>query len=163
MLRDLNKNLLIAPNFQYKEFVRSSTADRLGIKNEPTDSQWQSIERVAENIIQPIRNEVGPIRITSGFRCVELCLAVGSSASSNHARGEAIDFEPVDSKIQLIDIIESIYKNLDFRELIAEYFPNGWVHVAYRKNENVKNLKLKDKNHNYTQVTISSLLDLYKI
>ena len=99
MLRDLNTKLPMAPNFRYKEFVRSSTALRLGIKNIPNEHQWQSIERVAGNIIQPVREKFGRIRITSGFRSIKLCKAIGSSINSNHTRGEAIDFEPVNSDI----------------------------------------------------------------
>ena len=134
----------------------------MGIRNEPTETQWQSIERVAAHIMQPIRNEFGPIRITSGFRCVKLCLRVGSSPTSNHARGEAIDFEPVNSRIKLITIIEWIYNNLEFRELIGEYFPDGWIHVAYRPYQNIKKLKLKDDRHSYEVVSMPYLLNLYK-
>jgi zinc D-Ala-D-Ala carboxypeptidase len=124
MLRDLNAELPMAPNFRYKEFIRSATALRLGIRNIPNEREWQSVERVAEHIIQPIRNYFGQIRITSGFRSVELCRNIGSSTKSNHTRGEAIDFEPVDPRIKLIDIVKWINVNLDYREMIAEYLPN---------------------------------------
>jgi hypothetical protein len=162
MLRDLDKKLPMAPNFRYYEFVKSETALRRGIKNEPNEQQWQSIERLAGNILQPIRNEFGSIKITSGFRCVELCLAVGSSPNSNHTRGEAADFEPVSSRTRLIDIVEWLHNNLQYRELIAEYFPHGWVHAAYRLNHNVKKLKLKDNTHNYSTVSMPQLLNIYK-
>ncbi len=161
MLRNLEDKLPMAPNFRYKEFVRSATALRLGIRNIPNEQQWQSIERVAGNIIQPVREEFGPIRITSGFRSVQLCLEVGSSAKSNHTRGEAIDFEPVSSKVRLVYVLKWIHTNLDYRELIAEYFPNGWVHVAYRLNKNVRKLKLKDDRHSYSVVSMPYILNIY--
>lgn len=161
MLRDLNKKLPMAPNFRYREFIKSDTATRLGIINEPNEEQWQSIERVAGNIIQPVREKFGRIRITSGFRCVDLCLAVGSNPKSNHARGEALDFEPLDLNISMVDIVKWIHKNLQYRELIAEYFPDGWIHVAYRINNNVKKLKLKDDTHNYSRITIRELNSIY--
>jgi len=162
MLRDLEAKLAMAPNFRYKEFVRSATALRLGIRNIPNEQQWQSIERVAGNIIQPVRERFGPVRITSGFRSVELCLQVGSSARSNHTRGEAIDFEPVSSKVRLVDVLKWIHTNLDYRELIAEYFPNGWVHAAYRQNKNVRKLKLKDDRHSYSVVSMPYILNIYE-
>jgi len=161
MLRDLNKKLPMAPNFKYREFVKSDTAMRLGIRNIPNEQQWQSIERVAGNIIQPVREKFGMIRITSGFRSVELCQAIGSSPKSNHTRGEALDFEPVSSNIRLVDIIKWIHTNLDYRELIAEYFPGGWVHAAYRLNKNVRKLKLKDKRHSYASVSMPYILNIY--
>lgn len=162
MLRDLNKKLPMAPNFRYIDFVKSSTATRLGIVNVPNEQQWQSIERVAGNIIQPVRNQFGPIIITSGFRCVELCLKIGSSPTSNHAKGEAVDFEPLNKNIPLIDVVEWIHRNLPYRELIAEFFPGGWIHAAFRLNKNVGQLKLKDSHHNYSRVSIQELIKLYK-
>ena len=161
MLRNLEDKLPMAPNFRYNEFVRSATALRLGIRNIPNEQQWQSIERVAGNIIQPVREKFGPIRITSGFRSVQLCLEVGSSAKSNHTRGEAIDFEPVSSKVRLVDVIKWIHTNLDYRELIAECFPNGWVHAAYRQNKNIRKLKLKDDRHSYSVVSMPYILNIY--
>lgn len=162
MLRDLNKNLPMAPNFKYVDFIKSSTASRFGIINIPNEYEWQSIERVAGNILQPVRNEFGPMVVTSGYRCVKLCIAIGSSPTSNHVKGEAIDFEPLDPSIPLVKIIEWIHINLPYRELIAEFFPNGWIHAAYRLNKNVGQLKLKDSSHNYSRVSMPDLLNLYK-
>ncbi len=161
MLRDLNAKVLSAPNFRYREFVKSETATRYDIRNEPTENQWQNIEIVASQIIQPVRTEFGPIRITSGFRSPELCRKIGSSTSSNHTKGQAIDFEPIDN-IPMIDIMEWIVKNCTFRELIAEYFPYGWIHVAYRLNENLERIKLKDANHNYSSKGISEIRSIYE-
>jgi len=148
-------------DFLYDEFVKSDTAMRLGIKNEPNDIQWKNIELLVSKILQPVRNKFGSIRITSGFRSPELCLKVGSNASSNHTKGEAADIEPFDTKIKLFDILEWIHNNLDYRELIAEYFPGGWVHVAYREGGNTKQLKLKDSKHNYSIVTLDYIRKIY--
>ena len=52
--------------------------------------------------------------------------------------------------------------NLDYREMIAEYFPDGWVHVAYRLNKNIRKLKLKDPTHSYSTITMPDLLRIYK-
>ncbi len=161
-MRNLNEKIPGASNFKYKEFVKSTTALRKGIKNEPNEEQWKCIELLAKEILQPIRKEFGRLRITSGFRSVELCEAVGSNKYSNHARGQAVDIEPLVEGVTLLNVLEFIYNELEYRTLIAEYFPDGWVHVVYRKNANVKGLKLKDVNHNYTQVSIDYLKDLYQ-
>ena len=161
MLRDLNSRVPGAPNFRYKEFVKSSTALRYNIVNKPNEEQWRCIEKIASNILQPIRRRFGRIRITSGFRSVELCLKVGSSAYSNHARGQAIDFEPLKHGVTLFEVFEWIYNNLEFRWLIAEYFPEGWIHVSWRKNQNFKKLKLKDKDYNYETVPINLIKTIY--
>ena len=166
MLRDLNSYIKLSDgsdsHFRYKEFIKSATASRLGIDNTPTENHWRSIELLVEHVLEPVRLKFGPIRITSGYRSVKLCEAVGSNKNSNHARGEAADIEPI-SDIPLMKIVEWISANLNYRELISEYFPDGWVHIAYRKNGNDKINKLKDKNHNYSRVSIDYIKDIYGV
>ena len=148
-------------NFQYREFTRSDTALRRGIDNTPTEKHWESIERLTINVLQPIREKFGRVRITSGYRSPDLCIAVGSNPNSNHCRGEAADFEPLRSNVTLYQVLSWAYRNLDFRELIAEYFPHGWIHVAYRQGGNDKILKLKDNNHHYERVNLSYIQKIY--
>ena len=90
-----------------------------------------------------------------------MCLKVNSSSTSNHTRGQAGDIEPYDPSIKLFDVLEWIYFNCEFRELIAEYFPDGWIHIAYREGGNSKTLKLKDSNHNYARVDIAYVKSIY--
>ena len=65
-----------------------------------------------------------------------MCLAVGSSAKSQHAKGEAADFEI--NGVSNHDLAKWVYNNLDYDQLILEYFdpkgdPNsGWVHCSYK-------------------------------
>jgi len=160
-LRDLNAYLPMAPNFQYKEFVYSYEAERLLIENIPNEEQWQNIEETAKVIAQPLRDRFGRIRITSGFRCPDLNDRVGSGSTSHHLTGRAIDIKPLAPKVTLMKLILHVYNYLPFRELIAEYFPHGWVHAAYIKGDNSAILKLKDANHDFKVVTIDYLIKLY--
>ena len=146
--------------FRYAEFVKSETATRLEIPNVPNEEHWINIELLVQNILQPVRNEFGPIRITSGYRSSQLCQALKSSTTSNHTRGQAADIEPYDVDIPLFNLIEFI-DGLEYRELIAEYFPDGWVHVAYRDGNNNRQLKLKDVNHNFDQVDLDYIRGIY--
>ena len=160
-MRNLNDKIPGAPNFQYREFVRSDTAIRKGIVNMPNEVEWENIERLAVNVLQPVRDQFGSIRITSGFRSKELNVAIGGSETSNHCRGEASDIEPIQTNISLLDIVIFIHDNLYYRNMIAEFLPDGWIHVDYRKGQNIKRLKLKDKKHNYTEVSLQYLKELY--
>lgn len=159
-LRDLNTKIPGANSFTYKEFIKSDTAIRYGIINEPNEKQWQNIEKLAVKVLQPIRNKFGGIKITSGFRTPELCLKIGSSINSNHTKGEAADIEPT-TNVSLIQILQWICNNLEYRELIFEYPPDGWIHVSYREGENIKELKLKDINHNYQRVDLDYIFRIY--
>lgn len=148
-------------NFKYKEFIKSNTATRLGINNEPGEDEWVCIEKLVHHILQPVRNKFGALRISSGFRSPELCIKIRSSINSNHTRGQAADFEPLDSNVTLMEVAEWIASNCEFRELICEYFLEGWIHAAYREGGNSKTIKLKDKNHNYTKLSIGEIKNIY--
>ena len=160
-MRNLSDKIPGAQNFTYNDFVKSDQAIRKGIPNIPTEEEWKNVETLAFKVLQPIRNKFGRIRVTSGFRCVKLCIAVGSNKNSNHARGESEDIEPIEDGVKMIDIVKFIALELDFRELICEFFPQGWIHISYREGQNTKTIKLKDNEHNYEAVTLDYIIKKY--
>lgn len=68
----------LTPNFKFKELVKSTTADRLGIDNASfvTEEILDSAVAVAENILEPIRARFGPFSPNSWFRCEPLEYAI---------------------------------------------------------------------------------------
>ena len=93
-------------NFSLLELTKSDTAIRKGINNNPNAEQIEKLKLLCENILQPVRDHFGRVKVTSGFRSVALCMAIGSSANSQHAKAEAADFEcPAVDNIELFDWI----------------------------------------------------------
>ena len=124
----------LSENFSLAELVKSQTAVRKNIKNEPGTEEIENLIHLAKTVLQPMREHFGkPVMISSGYRSPELCEAIGSSAKSQHAKGEAADFEiPGVDNMQLAMWIS---KNTIFDQLILEYYepgdPNsGWVHCS---------------------------------
>jgi len=121
-------------NFTLSELIKSDTAIRKGINNNPNAEQIEKLKALCENILQPIRDHFGRVKITSGFRSVELCEAIGSSARSQHARAEAADFECIG--VDNAELADWIHQNLPYDQLICEFYtpgePNsGWIHCSY--------------------------------
>jgi hypothetical protein len=93
-------------------------------------------------ILQPVRDNFNSVvTVSSGYRSVKLCEAIGSSAKSQHTRGEAADFEifGVPNK----EVSDWIVKNLDYDQCILEFWtedePNsGWIHCSYSAAKNRK-------------------------
>ena len=83
----------LSRNFSLQELIKSDTAIRKGINNNPNAGQIEKLKELCENILQPVRDHFGRVKVTSGFRSSELCVAIGSSVNSQHARAEAADFE----------------------------------------------------------------------
>jgi hypothetical protein len=123
----------LSNNFKLKEFIKSSTATRLGIDNTPSPEVLAKLDLLANLIAQPIRDHYKKATtITSGFRCLELNRQLGSSDRSQHVLGEALDIEV--SGVDNYDLAMWVKENLDFDQLILEFYDgspeSGWVHVS---------------------------------
>lgn len=151
---DIQDHIPNAINFTYKEFIVSQTAARRGISNMPTRDHWNDIVLLAQNVLQPLRSQFGPLRISSGYRSPALNRAIKGSPHSNHCRGQAADVIPLGNH-SLVKMMDWIHYNVPYRELIFEY--GEWIHVAYRRNGNVRKIKIKNKDYNYRVVTIDEL------
>ena len=124
----------LSRNFTLQELIKSDTAVRKGINNNPNAGQIEKLKDLCENILQPVRDHFGRVKITSGFRSEDLCLAIGSSRNSQHAKAEAADFECVG--VDNAEVADWIKMNLETDQLILEFYtpgePNsGWIHASY--------------------------------
>ena len=132
----------LTENFSLKELTSSQTAERKGIDNTPSTEQQENLKRLCESILQRIRDHFGQVvSVSSGYRSAELCTAIGSKTTSQHAKGEAADFEIFG--ISNKELADWINENLYYDQLILEYWkesdPNsGWVHCSLTLNGNRK-------------------------
>ena len=148
----------LSKNFTLAEFTKSQTAERKGIDNTPSDNHIESMELLCNEVLEPIRYHFDkPIMINSGYRSVALCEAIGSKATSQHAKGEAADIEI--PGVDNLDIATFIMDNLDFDQLILECYTgepsSGWVHVSFKDVENRKDVLTYDRTNGYRKGLIT--------
>lgn len=129
----------LSKNFVLSEITRSNTATRLGISNEPTKDHLDNMQRIISNLIQPMRDSIGPIRISSGYRSKELNRAIGGSNKSQHCKGEALDLQfwavgKMNNKVIYDWILKS---GLEFDQMINE-FDFAWIHISLKEKGNRK-------------------------
>ena len=130
----------LSPNFSLAELIKSQTATRKGIDNTPSGDHQENLKKLCENVLQPVRDHFEQVvSVSSGYRSPELCTAIGSKSTSQHAKGEAADFEifGVSNK----ELADWIHDNTNYDQLILEYWkesdPNsGWVHCSYSEGNN---------------------------
>lgn len=129
-------NIQLSKNFKLSELVKSSTADRHGIDNWPTDPDViENLRDITEHILQPVRDHYGvAFAPNSGYRCLKLNRLLKSSDKSKHRFGQAVDIEI--SGIPNKDLAEWIRDNLDYDKILLEFWydndpMSGWVHVQY--------------------------------
>ena len=126
----------LSPNFSLQELTKSQTATRLGIDNTPTEKHINALKALCLHVLEPCRKQFArSITPSSGYRSKELCKAIGSKATSQHAKGQAVDFKVIG--VSNLELAEWIRDNLEFDQLILEFYkpddPNaGWVHCSYR-------------------------------
>jgi zinc D-Ala-D-Ala carboxypeptidase len=143
----------LSENFSLEELTKSQTATRKGIDNTPSPEHQDNLKMLCTHVLQPIRDHFDRVvTVSSGYRSPELCTAIGSKITSQHAKGQAADFEifGVSNK----ELADYINQNLDYDQLILEYWkesdPNsGWVHCSFKTEGNRKQyLKAyKDENN----------------
>ena len=125
---------LSAP-FSLRELTKSQTAERQGITNEPDDEAVENLIMLCDGILEPVRNHYGtPFVPNSGYRCLELNRASGSSDTSQHTTGEAVDFEV--PGVANKDLALWVKDNCKFDQLILEFYKDddpasGWVHCSH--------------------------------
>ena len=132
----------LSSNFSLSELTKSQTAERKGIDNTPSPEHQENLKSLCAAILQPVRDHFSRVvTVSSGYRSPELCVAIGSKTTSQHAKGEAADFEIFGlSNKTLADYIDS---ELHYDQLILEYWnesdPNsGWVHCSFSQGNNRK-------------------------
>ena len=135
-------------NFKLSEFFVSSTADKNGIKNEPSLDSMATIVRninlLVDNVLDPIRDKFcAPVIITSGYRCPQVNKLVGGVNNSQHMSGCAADFHIKGfTYLMMRQVFLNIYDTMDFDQLIY-YRSKNIIHVSYVENSNRREAFLK--------------------
>lgn len=91
----------LSEHFTLEEFTYSDTANKLGIKNEPTSYHLNAMKHTCQYLLEVLRDllaeqykQVVYIKITSGYRSALLNSKIsGSAKTSQHMSGEAADIE----------------------------------------------------------------------
>jgi zinc D-Ala-D-Ala carboxypeptidase len=143
----------LSKHFKLIEFEKSMTATRLGIKNKAGSGEIKNLTDLCYGVLEPTRAKFDKsIIISSGYRSEELCEAIGSKKTSQHTKGQAVDFEI--AEVSNLEVALWISNNCDFDQLILEYWndeePNaGWIHVSFVEGSNRKQILTFD-GKNYT-------------
>lgn len=120
--------MMLSAHFSLDEAVFSSTAQRFGIDNKPTEQIVQSM-MIAASYMESVRVLLhGPVHIDSWYRCPALNAAVNGAKDSAHMSGYAVDFicpefGPPPSIVRAIGS-----SGIQFDQCIEE---GTWVHISF--------------------------------
>lgn len=122
------RDIRLGKFFYLSEFTRSEYAARHGIIIDPPPHIIEALKGLVVNVLDPLRSEIGPIHITSGYRPIKVNQAVGGSRTSQHVMGEAADF--VSERMSVRQVFDTVRRMaLPYDQVIEEF--GRWTHVSY--------------------------------
>jgi zinc D-Ala-D-Ala carboxypeptidase len=125
----------LAKNFSLEEMIESPTAREHNITEQfnPPQEVIDNLRDLCSNLLQPLRDVLGPLHISSGWRCERLNKLVGGVPDSWHLIGCAADIDRGMDNQAIIDKVKEL--NLPFDQMIDEK-NLAWVHLSYLKKQN---------------------------
>lgn len=120
--------------FSMSELIHSDTAILNNINNMPDINSLDNMLDLVYYVLNPIRERIKkPIIVTSGYRNKEVNRLVGGKSTSQHLKGQAVDFIIKGMKpCEIVHFIRNTY--IEYDQLINEY--DKWVHISYNKGNN---------------------------
>jgi zinc D-Ala-D-Ala carboxypeptidase len=122
----------LSPNFTLEELCVSNTASRMGREIEPDEVIIANLTSLCRETLQPIRELLDvPVIINSGYRPEWLNRRIGGSKTSQHMKGQAVDFRLGSSiKVSLYDAAQMIVESdIQYDQLILEF--GEWIHISW--------------------------------
>ena len=158
----------LSKNFTLDELTRSNTALRLGIDNTPSKEHILKLRLLTTQFLQVLRDRIGILRVTSGYRSPELNKAIGGSykiddngkyiPKSQHCKAEAVDLQYFKrGKMDNLKIYNGIIDGaLDFDQMILEFGTSteeidgnpAWIHVSWKVTDNRRQILVAYKDEN---------------
>ena len=132
----------LSKNFTLAELTKTST----GLPNALPKHLEGNIQSLVDNVLQPVRDALGVIIITSCYRSPEVNKAIGGSSTSQHCLGQAADLKFKGGNDILFNWLKD---NTDFDQLIWEFGTDeepSWVHISYSPRHRKQILKATKRN-----------------
>jgi putative chitinase len=128
----------LSEHFSLKEATDSQIASRLGIDNFHPDKWIVDNAIKTATRLEKVRATLGqPMNVGSWIRCQELNRALKSKDTSQHMKGEAVDFtcHMFGSPVEICKKLVAEKLLINFDQLILEH---TWVHISWNSLPNSK-------------------------
>ena len=141
----------LSRNFTLEELTHTDT----GVSNVPNDAEKYKLLLVANYLLQPVRDQFGPIHVTSGFRskavheAIQKTQGAPTSSTSQHLLAEAADFT---LQVDIEKVFSWCKENLIYGQLIKEDH-NGkrWIHISLPRMDKPNMQALIFENNRYRE------------
>ena len=114
------------------------TEKELRIENAPEQVK-KNMAVLVEKVLDPLREKVGRIKVSSGYRDPIYNAKEGGSLTSDHITGCATDIVPLDTDID--EVFSIIIREFKYNQVILERKNTRWIHISYKKDGNKQEAK----------------------
>ena len=120
----------LTEHFTLEEVTQSQTASRNGIDNSLPGDLYPAVLKTAVGMEKVRALLDKPISVDSWYRCPALNSAIGSKPTSQHIKGEAVDFicPAYGTPTQIAKFLVSNSDLIRYDQLILEH---SWVHISW--------------------------------
>lgn len=116
-------NIRLSPHFMLSEFLNLKKYP----DNLPDTQQLLCLHYGCLMLLEPARQEVGPIIINSGYRNSRVNALVGGVKNSQHMLGQAADIRPRDTDM-FQQLVEFLKHHPQTDQLLTG---TGWLHISW--------------------------------
>ena len=123
---------ILSPNFTWAE---AEITQHRSIDNTIPPELWTAVQNTAKQM-ERVRACLGtPILVSSWYRCPELNKVIGSKSTSQHLKGEAVDFiSPKYGTPKFVALeLNKPADWLKFDQLLLEH---TWIHISFPSDPN---------------------------
>jgi len=127
----------LSEHFTLQEAIESPIATAKGIDNSCADPLVLTAAQFTALRMERVRALLGnrPIQINSWIRSSALNTAIGGAKTSQHLRGEAVDFTCAAFGAPK-DIVQLIAKYVDIIKFDQVINEQTWVHISFKQSNN---------------------------
>lgn len=122
--------MTLTQHFSFEELTRTGQTSLQDANRTEALPYVDRLRAVAE-MLELVRLRFGPVRVNSGFRGPAVNAAVGGSATSQHAKGEAADIVCASCTVEELHRWIVMESGLRYGQCILEKPPGkAWVHLS---------------------------------
>ena len=116
---------MVSPHFSWAEVQHTDT----GLANEIPLPLCKEAQRLAEEVLEPLRILLGPLAVNSWYRSPAVNAAVGGEVASYHLKGLAVDVVPTGYCLDKFKMALTLLEELPIDKIILETHNSQWLHL----------------------------------
>lgn len=122
----------LSPHFTFAEMTRTGQQALQDANRQEATAFVTPLTRLCVDLLEPIRERFGVVKVHSGFRGLAVNTAIGGSKTSQHMRGEACDFSVPGLSFDAVFRWIALDSGLAFGQAILEgRTPTPtWIHIS---------------------------------